>query len=125
LMLKGEIDRAIVDLDRALKLKSDYGDALTVRGAAFLRKKEYARALEDLDRAVALDQSGLESYLVRAQVHEAQGKTDLAIADLRKASQFPPRTAFELLAQAEAKRRIERLTKATPCPSTGDAGTCL
>ena len=122
-MLKGETDRAIVDLDRALKLKSDYGDAHTVRGAAFLRKKEYARALEDLDRAVALDQAGVEAYLVRAQVHEAQGDTDRAIADLRKANEFAPRTAFELRAQAEATRRIERLSTATPCP--GGAGMCL
>jgi len=72
---------------------------------------------------VALDQAGVEAYLVRAQVHEAQGNTDLAIADLRKANEFAPRTAFELRAQAEAKRRIERLSKATPCP--GGAGMCL
>jgi tetratricopeptide (TPR) repeat protein len=122
-MQKGETDRAIADLDRALTFKADNGDVLTIRGAAFLKKQDYARALADLDRAVALDQAGVEGYLVRAQVHEAQGNADLALADLRKASQFAPRTAAEIRAQAEAKKRIERLSKATPCP--GGAGMCL
>ena len=56
---------------------------------------------------------------------EAQGKNDLAIADLRKATAFKPRTVFESLAQADAKKRIEQLNRAIPCTSSGDAGTCL
>jgi Tfp pilus assembly protein PilF len=125
LIAKGETDKAIEEFDRALKLKPNSGDALTARGAAWLKKKDYARSLADIEKAMSLDHADLESYLIRAGVYEAQGKTDLAIADLRTATQFAPRTVFETLAQAEAKKRISRLTKATPCPSAGDGGTCL
>ena len=93
--------------------------------SAWLVKKDYARALADLDQAMSLDQADLESYYFRARVYEAQGKNDLAIADLRKATGFSPRTVFEALAQADAKKRIEQLNKAIPCTSSGDAGTCL
>jgi len=44
---------------------------------------------------------------------------------LRKATQFAPRTIFETLAQAEAKKRIDRLNSATPCPNAAEGGTCL
>ena len=125
LMAKGEIDRAIADFDLALKLKPGSGDALTARGSAWLKKRDYAKALADVDQAMSSDHADLESHLVRAGVYEAQGKIDLAIADLRKAAQFSPRTVFETMAQVEVRRRIERLTKATPCPNAGDGATCL
>jgi tetratricopeptide (TPR) repeat protein len=125
LLGKGEMDRAIADFDRALKLKPLYGDALTARGAALLKKNDYARALADLDKATSLDQANAESYYVRARVYEAQGKSDLAIADLRKASEFSPKSVFEVMAQASAKKRIQELTKTIPCSAPGEGGSCL
>src|SRR3954462_11345216 len=125
LSAKGETDKAIEEFDHALKLKPISGDALTARGAAWLKKKDYGRALADIEKAMSLDRADLESYLIRAGIYEAQGKAELAIADLRKATQFAPRTVFETLAQTEARKRINRLTKATPCPGAGEGATCL
>jgi hypothetical protein len=61
--------------------------------------------LIDLNRANA----------ARASVYEAQGKRDLAITDLRMAAGLTPKTVFETLAQAGAKKRIEELSKRDPC----------
>jgi hypothetical protein len=61
-------------------------------------------------------------------VYEAQGKPDLASIDLRKAVALPPKSPFDTLAQAEAKKRVERLTKQIPCGGaarTGASETCL
>lgn len=125
LLAKGDTDPAIADFDRALKIKPASADALVGRAGAWFRKKDYAKALADVSKAMSLDHSDLESYLIRAGIYEAQGKSDLAVADLRKAEQFAPRTAFEALALADVKKKIDRLTKATPCPGVGDGGTCL
>jgi len=44
---------------------------------------------------------------------------------LRKATAFEPRTVYETMAQAEARRRIDQLKKNTPCPLNGEQGACL
>ena len=62
---------------------------------------------------------------MRASVYEAQGKTELAIADLRKASEFTPKNAFEILAHESAKKRIQLLSKSIPCSAPGEGGSCL
>jgi hypothetical protein len=48
-------------------------------------------------------------------VYEAQGKSDLAVADLRKATTLAPKNIFDTVAQAGAKKRIDELAKRVPC----------
>jgi hypothetical protein len=65
---------------------------------------------------------------MRAQIHEQQGNTDRAVADFRKATELAPKGVLDAIAQASAKKRIERLGKSIPCGSSGrgSAGdTCL
>jgi tetratricopeptide (TPR) repeat protein len=81
--------------------------------------EQHARKDEDLDQA------NVESYYVRASVYQAQGKSDRAIADLRKAVEFAPTNPFEILAQANARKRIDQLTKNIPCSMPGEGGSCL
>ena len=83
------------------------------------KKREYPQALADLDRSIALDDARIESYRARAEVHEAQGGTKLAIADLQRATELKPKGLFDALAQADAKKRLNRLSKRNSC---GDAG---
>ena len=112
-------DKALADFDRALKLKPDMGDAYASRGTAWLKKKDYARALADLDRAIAIEGGRIPTYYARASVYEAQGKVDLATEDLRKAVELQPKNVFDTLAQVDAKRRLQTLSKSTPCGSAG------
>jgi tetratricopeptide (TPR) repeat protein len=127
LLLKGDLDDAMVDFDRALTLNPKFAEGLSARGLGWFRKREYSKALADLDRAIEL-QAHLDAYYTRAQVHEAQGNADRAIADFRRATQLTPQSAFDALAQTDAKKRIEQLSKRVPCGGAGSGGdnpTCL
>jgi tetratricopeptide (TPR) repeat protein len=128
MLTKGDLDNAISSFDRAIQLKAGYADALTGRGLAWMKKSDYNRALADLNRAIEADGTKVLTYTTRASVYEAQGKTDLASLDLRKAVALPPKSPFDALAQAEAKRRVEHLTKQVPCGGgvrTNASDTCL
>jgi tetratricopeptide (TPR) repeat protein len=51
LQLKGELDRAIADFDKAIELKPDYASAYNRRGLVYAAKGDYAHALADVTRA--------------------------------------------------------------------------
>ena len=42
-----------------------------------------------------------------------------ATEDLRKATELAPKDMFDTMAQADAKRRLETISKGTPCGSAG------
>jgi tetratricopeptide (TPR) repeat protein len=96
---------------------------------AWTKKREYSRALADLDKAISLEGvSKIEAHAARAGVYEAQGKAELAIAELRKATEVTPRNVFDGLTQANIKKRIEELGKRNPCGGAGrgtGGDTCL
>lgn len=50
----GDVDRAMEDYDRALRLLPDYYVALNNRGVALMGKGEPDRAVVDFDRAIQL-----------------------------------------------------------------------
>jgi tetratricopeptide (TPR) repeat protein len=102
-----------------------YGDAFAGRGTAWLKKSDYTRALSDLSRAIAIDSAKIEHYFVRASVYEAQGKIELALADLHKAIDLKPKTVFDTLAQATAKKHADELAKRAPCGTPGRNLNCL
>src|SRR5215469_15742736 len=51
---KRDYDRAIQDLDQAIKLDPNNALAFTNRGEAYRNKRDYDRAIEDLDQAIKL-----------------------------------------------------------------------
>jgi hypothetical protein len=71
--------------------------------------------LADFDRAIQSDPNKIANYARRASVYEAQGKSDLAIVDLRKTTSLAPKNIFDTVAQAGAKKRIDELAKHVPC----------
>jgi tetratricopeptide (TPR) repeat protein len=99
----------------------------SLRGLIFMKTRDVSRALEALDRAIALHPRSIESYYARGGIHETQGERDLAIADFRKAIELQPKTFFNTVAQAEAKKHMLALDKQIPCHRTGlgPGETCL
>lgn len=63
----GDIDRAMEDYDRALRLSPDYYVALNNRGVALMSKGELDRAISDFDRAVQLRTDYLGAYYNRGK----------------------------------------------------------
>ena len=89
--------------------------------------REYSKALQDLDQAITRQET-VENYLARAKVNEARNDIEKASADFRRATEFAPKNVFETLAQAQAKQKIQQLSKRVPCGSMGRTeagGACL
>jgi hypothetical protein len=68
--------------------------------------------------------SKLDLALRRAKVHEAQSNPRKGTDDFRRATELTPASVFDVLAQAESKRKIQELSKRLPCGG-GQVGTCL
>ena len=61
-MMKDELDKAIADLDEAIRLDPKDAMAYTNRGAAWLKKDELDKAIADLDEAIRLDPKHAMAY---------------------------------------------------------------
>lgn len=68
----------------------------------------------DLDQSLLIQPSVI-GYYMRAQVNEARGKPDLAIADYQKAVNLMPANVFDSTAQALAKARLDQLGSGNSC----------
>jgi tetratricopeptide (TPR) repeat protein len=88
---KGEYDRAIADLNEAIRLNPKVPASYGQRGAAYGRKGEYDRALRDLDEAVRLGPKDAANHGNRGFVYNARGEHDRAIADFNEAIRLNPK----------------------------------
>jgi Tfp pilus assembly protein PilF len=118
---KGDPDRALEDIDRSLRLLPDEAHALAARASTLFRNHDLTTALADVDRGIA-QQPSVEGYSVRAEIYEARGENDRAIADLRKATEVRPKSIFDFLAQVDAKKHMDDLGKRIPCGTSGRGG---
>jgi len=112
---------AMADLNQVLAVRPSDADALRLRGIVYSTTKDYDRALDDLGKAIGLRET-IEGYVARAAIYEAQGKTDKAASDYRRATELKPLNVFETLAQVESKKKADQLSKRVPCSKDG---TCL
>ncbi len=87
-------------------------------------KHDGAGALEAFGRAIGLNAQYLEAYYARGRLYQEHGRAELATADFRKAIELHAKTFFDVVAQADAKKRLETLGKQIPCGASGNA-TCL
>lgn len=124
---RGRQNEALADLDRVLLAKPDDPDALMLRGVVRTALKDYDNALSDLNGALSHRES-VEAHFVRAKVYEQKKDLAHAIADLRRATELPPHAVFDVVAQTEARLRVEQLKrqdKKVPCGDGSSDGTCL
>ncbi|HKZ08352.1 MAG TPA: tetratricopeptide repeat protein [Methylomirabilota bacterium] len=82
---RGETDRALGDLDRAIALKGNFTEAFINRGILHRVKGENDRALHDFDEAIRLRPDDPEVFLQRGLVYRARGEIDRAIDDFSQA----------------------------------------
>jgi tetratricopeptide (TPR) repeat protein len=81
---KGDNEKAIADLDEAIRL--DPKSALTYRnrGDAYLNKGEYERAIADYSEAIRLDPGNAFAFCnrggVKRKIRDASGSADIARA---------------------------------------------
>jgi tetratricopeptide (TPR) repeat protein len=81
---KGEFDRAISDLGKAIELDPEFLSAFRMRGVIRGLAGDYAKAMADFDKALKLSPDDEGIYLSRGLVYEAHGEKHKAAQDYRK-----------------------------------------
>jgi len=87
---KGQYDRAIEDLDQAIRLNPNYTEAFRNRGTAYGLKGQLDRAIQDYDQAIRLNPNYAEAYNNRGLTKRAKGDSAGGDADIAKAKQLNP-----------------------------------
>src|SRR6266852_2379764 len=90
---KNGIDRAIADIDQAIRIDPNNARAFNGRGFIFLTKGELDRALSDLNEAVRLDPNLGDALVNRSVLYIQRDDFDRAIVDLNEALRINPRNA--------------------------------
>jgi tetratricopeptide (TPR) repeat protein len=124
---QSDTSHAMLDLNYVLNFTPGNAEALTLRGITWSAMHEYGAALNDLGQALD-KQETVEGYFARAKIYDLKNDVPHATADFRRATELKPKGVFDLIAQAEAKKRIQQLSKSLPCGSAGRApsdGACL
>jgi len=78
--LAGQSDKAIKDLNKSLRFKSD-SYTYVLRGSAFMSKGEFALAVEDFSSAINISPKYADAYYNRANAYSLENQYDKAIAD--------------------------------------------
>ncbi|HET9952030.1 MAG TPA: tetratricopeptide repeat protein [Candidatus Eisenbacteria bacterium] len=111
---EGNTAQAMADLDRALALDPNDGDALSTRGTLYYAAGDLPRALADLNAAVRARPYSAPVMNNRGTVLLAAGKYDEAIADFTKAIELRPRFADAHLNRALAYGVKKEFARALP-----------
>lgn len=87
---KGNDDRAVADLDTAIRIDPSFAEAYRIRGIAYRNKGDYDRAIADHSEAIRLDPKSVRAYVGRGLDYHAKGKLKLAIDDYTEAIRLDP-----------------------------------
>ena len=91
---KGDLDKAMANLTKAIELNPKYAIAYNNRGNAWSDKGEYDKAIADYNRAIELKPDYAFAYNNRGNAWDDKGEYDKAIADFTKAIELKPDYAF-------------------------------
>ena len=89
----GDYDRALADLDKALRLDPKSAPALLERASIYDVKSEFDRAIADYDTVLKLDKDSLAVRSGRARAYRGKGEFDKALADFNEAVRLDPNLA--------------------------------
>jgi tetratricopeptide (TPR) repeat protein len=107
---KGESDRAIQDLDQAIKLDpTDKGGlAHSSRALAYFGKGQYDRAIRDYDQVIASNPKDATAFYGRGAAYDRQGKGDRALQDYEHSLALSPTMMPALLNRGSAYLTLNR-----------------
>lgn len=87
---KGDLDRAIEDFDRSIRLDRNYAKPNNNRGVAHMKKAEYDLAIEAFDEAIRLDPGYSHAYANRAGAYLKKHDYARAAQDYDSALRLDP-----------------------------------
>lgn len=101
-IIKGDLDSAIADFNKAIELKSTDQLPYLNRGLAFHNKKNYELSIADFTKVIELNPASSVAHFNRANSYERLGDAEKAMADFRKAADLDP-------SNEQAKKDLQRL----------------
>jgi tetratricopeptide (TPR) repeat protein len=110
----GNLAKALVDYNSALKLDDKFTDAWHNRADLELRKGDLQAAITDYTKVIGLDPSRSSAYNDRGNALRESGKIDQALADYEQAIRLGPDSPFAYNGRGNAlrdKREIEAAVK--------------
>ncbi len=87
---KGEVDKAIEELNHTVRLDSKRADAFQERAVLFVRQGKAQEAVNDFTQAIQLQPETAAAYLGRGQAFLKLGQFDQAIGDFSEAIRLTP-----------------------------------
>ena len=112
LLLQGNFDRAIVELNEALRIDPNHKRSYNSRGNAWRGKGDLDQAIADYDEAIRLDPTFAFPYNGRAGAWYNKGELDRAIADYGTVIRLDPTLAAPYNNRALAWREKGELDRA-------------
>ena len=101
-----QFDRAIDDLDEAIRLDPKRASAYQNRGAAYNGLGRYEQAVEDLSKAIELDPDNAGAFTNRGLALFALGRYDQSLTDLTRRSSLRRETPIPYFNRAEVCARL-------------------
>ena len=78
---KGDLDRAISDSSKAIKINPSNAEANNNRGNVYFNKGQYDQAISDYNKAIEINPRYAEAYNNRGNAYDDKGQYDQAISD--------------------------------------------
>ncbi len=112
---KGDLDKAMADLDQALTLDPRNANAAYNRGLAYRAKGEHDSAIQDFDLAIKLDPKNAATiYNSRSHANYEKRDYERAIQDLNQAIRLNPRYTLAIYNRGMAYRAKGEPERAVP-----------
>src|ERR1700722_10271700 len=102
---KGDYDRAITDMNEAIRLDPENAVAFSNRGLAYAGRGDNDRAIADYNEAIRLDAKSAAAFANHGNAYRDKRDYDRAIADYSEAIRLDPK----LTAAAEAKAAVAKV----------------
>lgn len=109
---KGDFDRALTEINKALKLAPNYANAYVMRGGIYHFKKMFEESIADCNKALELDKNSEFAYAFRGYSYNMTGKYDAAIADFNKAMQINPASGMAYAGRGISYSNLKEFPKA-------------
>jgi tetratricopeptide (TPR) repeat protein len=101
---KRQLDRAIQDLDQAIRINPSDALAFGNRGNYYAVKRQYDRAIQDYDQAIRINPNFAKAFYNRGRAYAYKRQYDRAIQDYDQAIRINPHEHNALRARNLAKR---------------------
>lgn len=100
-----DLERAILNFNRAIELNPDYADAYRNRASAYAETGDYQQAIRDYNKAIALEPDIEDAYYGRGLAYYYSGNLEQAILDYNRAIELDPNYIYAYLGRGLAYRQ--------------------